>query len=192
MNTWLDQNRVHLSLALLLLLVAGLALWQSRRPDPAPLTIAVPTVQPTPFSSEIKVYVSGGVAAPGVYPVSRDARVEDAVRAAGGASLEADLTRINLAARLQDEQHVHVPNAQEPAPPMTFANPTGAPAGRLDLNTASAKDLEALPGIGTVTAGKIIAYRQDKGLFRSVEQLLSEKLVTSSVYGRIKDLLTVR
>ncbi len=104
----------------------------------------------------------------------------DAVIAAGGTAAEADVEQINLAARLSDGERIYVPKKGE-APPALAASPApaggatkagGAPAGPVDLNTATAEQLEALPGVGPATSKAILAYRSSHGRFRSVTELL--------------------
>lgn len=134
-------------------------------------------------SAEINVYVSGAVRAPGVYRLAGSDRAQTAVEAAGGPSDGADMDKVNLAARLKDGDHVHVPKAGEPA---------AAVGRRLSLNTASEKDLDALPGIGTVRARNIMGSREKDGPFRDSFDLVTRKLVPLSVYQQIKDLVGVQ
>lgn len=145
---------------------------------PAPATPAVSAPATPPVT--VTVHVAGQVAHPGVYAVPAGGRVADAVIAAGGAAAEADVEQINLAARLSDGERIYVPKKGEPAPP-AFAGPApaggatkggGAPAGPVDLNTATAEQLEALPGVGPATSKAILAYRSSHGRFRSVTELL--------------------
>ena len=126
-----------------------------------------PTVAPTSAASDasvVVVHVSGAVADPGVVPVSTDARVADVVRLAGGVTSDADLTALNLAASVRDGDHVVVPRLGETSP-----SPAG---GGIDLNRASASELESLPGVGPVLAGRIVAFRDEHGRFSEVEDLL--------------------
>ena len=124
--------------------------------------------------------MAGQVANPGVYAVPAGGRVADAVIAAGGTAAEADVEQINLAARLSDGERIYVPKKGEAAPavaaspaPAGGATKAGAaPAGPVDLNTATAEQLEALPGVGPATSKAILAYRSSHGRFRSVTELL--------------------
>ncbi len=127
----------------------------------------------------VTVHVAGHVAHPGVYAVPAGARVADAVVAAGGAAGDADLEQLNLAARLSDGERVYVPAKGEAAPAVVASPATagpaskgGAPAGPVDLNSATAEQLEALPGVGPATSKAILTYRASHGRFRSVTELL--------------------
>lgn len=172
-----------LVLALLFLLGIGLTLLKMPRQE-GPLEI----IQPTPSApKEIRVYVSGAVSRAGVYSLREGQRVEDALAAAGGAAPQADVSRLNLAARVRDEMQIYVPLPGE-APPSAIQ----AADSRIDINTAPAALLESLPGVGPVTAQKIIAHRQKNGLFKRVEELTEAKLVGASTFEKIKDLITVR
>ena len=128
------------------------------------------------------VHVAGQVGSPGVYAVPAGGRVADAVVAAGGTSPEADVEQLNLAARVSDGERIYVPRQGEsvpavagPAAPATglgTATKGGSPTGLVDLNTATAEQLEALPGVGPATSKAILAYRASHGRFRSVTELL--------------------
>ena len=132
------------------------------------------------------VHVAGQVTSPGIYAVPAGGRVADAVVAAGGTSAEADLEQLNLAARVSDGERIFVPKKGEPVPPVVGSvppaggagagagagGPKGAPASPLDLNTATAEQLEALPGVGPATSKAILTYRANHGRFRSVTELL--------------------
>jgi competence protein ComEA len=119
-------------------------------------------------AAEHLVHVAGAVRRPGVYRVPEGARVQTAVRKAGGPTADADLTLLNLAAPLQDGQQVVVP-ARAPAGAVG-AVPTAA-AGPVSLSAASAEQLEALDGIGPALAARIIEWRTAHGGFAAVDQL---------------------
>ena len=155
------------------------------------------SVGPTPASvpSVVRVHVTGAVRKPGVYVLGSSDRVVDAVRAAGGAASNADLESINLAQTLLDTEQIYVPrrglptSRRKPAPrlrpkrlaPSTIPSAGSAPGGtspstlpsRVNINTATAAQLDALPGVGPTTAKAIISYRQSKGPFAKVEDLLN-------------------
>ncbi len=176
--------RVLLPAALLaFLLVAAVILLLIRSASPTPVQIFIPNAADAPI--ELKVDVSGSVQSPGVYQLGLNDRVEDAVRAAGGPTINADLSRINLAARLRDGDQVFVPTASQSIP----ANAAGAP--RLNINTATQKDLEALPGIGAVRAKQVIDSRTSAGLFLDTIELVSRQILTLSVYEQVKGLVSV-
>jgi competence protein ComEA len=118
------------------------------------------------------VHVAGAVQRPGVYRVRDGERILDAVRRAGGARRGADLNGINLAAKVADGQQVVVPRRGVAAvAPDAGSGAAGAPAQPVSLNTATAEQLDTLDGVGPATAAKILAYRQQHGGFRSVDDL---------------------
>lgn len=125
-------------------------------------------------SEEAVVHVSGAVVRPGLVRLPPGARVADAVEAAGGAQADADLDRLNLAARVADGERVHVPRRGEAATVEPVAGGGGpqSSTGPLDLNTATAEQLDTLPGVGPTTARAIVEFRTRHGRFRSVTQLL--------------------
>jgi competence protein ComEA len=139
--------------------------------------------------AELIVYVTGAVAAPDVYRLPAGARVKDAVLAAGGLRDDAAAERLNLAAALDDAQHIHVPARAEGGPAAEVAG-GGDGDGRLDLNRASESDLEELPGVGTVLAERIVARREEQGPFASVEDLRDVAGVGPRLFEQIAPLLT--
>lgn len=141
----------------------------------------------------VVVYVSGQVASTGVLTLEAGARVVDAVEGAGGMTGEADTSALNLARVLVDGEHVYVPALGEAAPPDVLGGGPGTPAtgGTLiQLNLATASDLESLPGIGPSTAAKIIAWREQNGAFTSVEELLEISGIGPAKFEAIKDLVS--
>jgi len=198
----LERGRNWLSgILIVAALGAGLALAYPlvQRPAAPPVQLVATPIPPTPPPSEVYVHVTGAVLQPGLYTFPAGSRVGDAVAAAGAAD-DADLDALNLAARLVDGQRLAVPRRSEAAPASASApRPTAAralatprPAGtKLNLNTATAAELDALPGIGPALARRIIDYRERHGPFRSVQQLRDARLLPAATYERIRDLVTV-
>ncbi|MCL4534241.1 MAG: helix-hairpin-helix domain-containing protein [Bacteroidetes bacterium] len=182
-----DRTRIVLSLALVALVAAGAVAWLDRRSEAHPLAVTTPTVVPTAEAS-IKVYVSGAVGVPGVLEMRPGQRVEDALSLAGGPLPDAELDGLNLAARVRDEQHINVPRQGERPPTASEA----AAGGKLDLNTATLAELDRLPGVGPVTAEKIMSYRREKGRFQRVDELLEAKLLNQRTFEAVKGLVTVQ
>jgi competence protein ComEA len=176
------------------LLGAGLLWLVASPPRGEPVYLSPPSA-PGPIS----VHVTGAVHTPGLYSLPPDARVSAAIEAAGGFQAEARVEAVNLAARLIDGEQIRVP--ARPATPSAAetdrALPPGSPAvlenqpGLIDLNTAGAAELERLPGVGPVTAAKIVAYREAQGPFTSIDQIQRVSGIGPASYEALKDLVTV-
>jgi competence protein ComEA len=146
---------------------------ESRERPPASLV-----AEATP-KRKLVVHVVGAVRRPGLYRLEDGSRVDDAIDRAGGARSKAALELVNLAAPVADGQQVLVPARARPASAAgqgtaAAGAPTaaaGAPGGRVHLNSATLEQLDALPGVGPVTAQKILDYRTQKGAFSSVDEL---------------------
>ena len=150
------------------------------------------TSAPSGASERVAVHVAGRVRHPGLVRLPAGSRVQDAIRAAGGASPGADLDAINLARKLTDGEQVLVPGPGDPAPqpvPGAITAP-GAPAAPFDLNTATVEQLDTLPGVGEVTAGRIVAYRTAHP-FTAVDELLEVPGIGQRRFDQLKDLVTV-
>jgi competence protein ComEA len=119
--------------------------------------------------------------------------MRDALNAAGGASGEADLNQVNLAQVLHDGDHVYVPKIGEvPTPALVGVDSTEAAlSGPLNINTATAEQLEALPGIGPAIAKRIVDYRDAHGPFANIEAIQNVSGIGPAIFGQIKDLITV-
>jgi competence protein ComEA len=133
----------------------------------------------------VYVHVAGAVAAPGLYRLSAASRVVDAVAAAGGFASDADRTAVNLARPVVDGEQVVVP--VEGAAPA----PDAAGDGRIDLNTATAAELDELPRIGEAMAQRIIQWREANGRFTSVEDLLAVPGIGDKMLETLRPLVTV-
>lgn len=187
-------------------------------PEEEPTTVAgpLPTVEKTEVSLENTaeekpeapwvVYLTGAVAKPGVYEIHPDSRVFELVEKAGGLTSRADTLRINLAMKLQDGFHVHVPTREESEhqegiplsgssepesmadpPSFTFQASAGTGAGeRIDINRASSEELQTLPGIGPRTAASIIQYRSEHGCFSCPEELIRVKGIGEKKLEKLK------
>ena len=135
----------------------------SEAPPPARLQVEAAGAQ-----QKLLVHVVGAVRRPGLYRVPPESRIADAVRRAGGAAPSADLALINLAAPVADGTQVVVPSR---APANASGAGTGPAPGPVHLNTATVEELDELPGVGPVTAQKIVDYREKHGAFASVDEL---------------------
>lgn len=166
-----------------LTLIAAFGAWRAVRPvagdpvvevvDPGvELSGSVPGGQPEPAPAQpatVTVHVTGPVAHPGIVTLPAGARVGDAVQAAGGLAFGADPGAVNLARPLADGEQLDL---AAPAATGASGEAPGAADEKVDLNLASARELDELPGVGPVLAERIIAYRAQNGPFASVEQLL--------------------
>ncbi len=155
-----------------------------------------PTPPPEAGPAPVTVHVTGGVAAAGVRTLPADARVGDAVAAAGGVTEDADLERINLARPLVDGEHVHVPRIGEdprpaPAPDGPSAGAVGGD-GLLDLNRATAAELEALPGIGPTRAAAIVDHRERHGPFATPGDLRAVSGIGEATFQTLAPLVVAR
>jgi len=166
-----DRRRVLAAgvLALLVLVVAGKVLLRPARPVvPPPVRVsAAASHAPAPM---LFVNVVGAVRRPGLYQLKDGARVADAVSRAGGPTPKAQIELVNLAARIADGEQIVVPRRGF-ASPSASASGGAVAAGPVHLNSATLEQLDALPGVGPVTAQKILDYRQQHGAFGSVDEL---------------------
>lgn len=156
-----------------------------------------PSSPPEAAPSEIFVHVAGEVANPGLYRLPTGARVADALEKARPLSA-ADLDAVNLAAPLMDGQKITVPRQGAPGqtagvsrvPPLALGE-QASPGQAININTATAKELEELPGIGPTLAGRIVSYREQKGPFRTKEDIMNVSGIGEGRFSQIKDLITV-
>jgi competence protein ComEA len=210
-----DQRRLLAIAALTAALVLGIVAFVVASADgggtiegPAPLASGdvasgglAPRASPG-STNELVVEIVGAIARPGVYRLPTASRIGDLVTAAGGYGPRVDADHaaleLNLAALLQDGQQVHVPSRDDPPSGGSAGGPGGSAetssggssAGPVHLNTATEAELDALPGIGPVTAGKIIAGRQEQP-FASVDDLRTRKLVGQATFDKIRALVAV-
>ena len=184
-------------------------------------TEAAPPPSSTPPSTtpqpEIVVHVMGAVKSPGVYYLSTDARVHEAIEKAGGKTDQADLHSLNLAAKIRDGEQIHVPQIRQipdvgqnaplpsaargqaiPTSPSSAASPQpsvrrSAPSdgSRININTATFQELQTVRGVGPTMAQRIIEYRQTSGRFATVDDLTNVKGIGAKTLEKIRDSITV-
>jgi competence protein ComEA len=223
MEGWLERHRGYVIVALLAVILPGATLLWLKRPQPTPLILSTPiptptltpvfspTPAPTATPLPVRVYVTGAVQRSDVYLLPAGSIIKDALLAAGGATVDADLERINLAVELYDQQQVYVPYQGEETPPAPIvsgaptaaeaagaaesapdrAGSTGVGPALVNVNTSTVEELETLPGIGPTFAQRIVDYRIEHGAFASVEQLVEVKGIGPATMDKIKDLVTV-
>jgi competence protein ComEA len=166
------------------LLAAGILTLLLAEPRGQPVEL-LPLPTPAPF----RVHVAGAVRSPGVYALPAGSIVSDAIDAAGGTLAGAQLDTLNLAAEVSDGQRVYLPGEGTPLPTEAKA---GIPAdGVVNLNTASATELESLPGIGPTLAGAIVRYREENGEFQSVEELMRVPGIGPSRMTQLRDRIRI-
>lgn len=178
-------TNVALALAAVAALTGGIVLAVDEgSPDGIEVILPSPEAQ---AQAAARVYVSGAVARPGVYAVADGDRLLQVIEAAGGMTRDADVSAVNLAARVEDEDHWHVPVVGEAPKP-------AAPGGteKLDLNTAGIAELTELPGIGEAKARAIVDYRETHGLFTGVEGVLEVSGIGPATLEAIRDLVEAR
>lgn len=200
--SWVDRYRRHILIGLAVVLLTGLVAFFIRQPQAGTVEIILPTATATPevplppseSSARIRVYVCGAVAVEDVYLLPPMSIVKDAILAAGGATEEADLLRINLARELRDQEQVYVPaKGEETILPILNAADGSLSEGahsqprRINLNTAAATELESLPGIGPALSERIIAHRP----YRAVHEIINVPGIGEKTYEKLKDLVTV-
>jgi competence protein ComEA len=160
-------------------------------PPPAfpPPTFATTTAPP----ARAVVHVVGAVRRPGLYRLGQGSRVADAVARAGGATRKADLSLVNLAALVSDGEQVVVPRRGSAVAAggasAGASGPSGIPTGPVHLNGATVDQLDALPGVGPVTAQKIVDYRQKHGAFTSVDELDAVSGIGPARLDQLRDLV---
>jgi competence protein ComEA len=145
--------------------IGGIVAWAKYSPD-QPVEISLSPSQELRY----EICISGAVINPGLYPVGDDESIEDIIQAAGGTTLNADLSRFNL----------YIPEGGEAEQPQ-----------KINLNHAEAWLLQALPGIGETLAQRIIDYRQQNGPFSNIKELVKVEGIGATTYEEIKHLVTV-
>lgn len=180
--------------SLLILLVLALAalggtMYGYSQRDEAVALDAGSTQQESAPRATVTVYVTGAVNKPGVVTLNEGARLADAVNACGGILPTGDSSRVNLAQVLKDGQKISVPEKQAAAKSKAAASNAGAgeESQLVNLNTADARALDSLPGVGPSTAQKIIEYRETEGGFQDISDLKKIKGIGEAKYAKLKD-----
>lgn len=158
-------------------------------PADAPVTQfeAAPEVEPTALPSLV-VYVTGAVAQPGLYALAAHERVGAAVAAAGGMTADADYDAVNMAERITDGQHINIPLISESTPSGASIVQTTEPH-QIAINTATAAELEQLPGVGASMAERIVAYRTQHGPFKTLADLDAVNGIGGALLERLQPLV---
>lgn len=149
------------------------------------------------ISKNVTIYVSGEVNNPGIVTIESDKRLYDAVEKLGGVTQNADLNRINLAIKLNDEEHYIIPKIGEDniiSQDISVNNIDtikNEQTSKININTATIEELDNLPGVGEATANKILNYREENGIFKSIEEVKNVNGIGEKKYIDIKDKICI-
>jgi comEA protein len=194
LSSWFinGQWRRHLLAICAGLTIIGAAVSFFIRPAGSTSKAILPTfASTTSLAQQVVVDVGGAVANPGVYKLHNNSRVIDALRAAGDIVAGADLSQINRAALVRDGDRIYVPRVGESAPATVVAGGGSAASALVNVNTATAEQLDSLPGVGPATAQAIISYRTEHGRFTSVTDLQKVSGIGPAKFAKMKDLVRV-
>ncbi|MFL6142560.1 MAG: ComEA family DNA-binding protein [Labedaea sp.] len=185
-----------LAVAVVAAVTVALSSSSGGREPPPNLPVAAASVEPQPgtrpgAAAPIVVSVVGRVVRPGLVTLPDGARVADALQAAGGPAPGVDVGGLNIARRLSDGEQLYV-GVAAPAEAAVSAAPVPGSAGKVDLNSASVAQLDTLPGVGAVTAQRIVDWRTEHGRFARVDQLREVDGIGPAKFGRLKDQVVVR
>jgi competence protein ComEA len=193
----LSRGEIAGLIVVMVAVLGGAGLWYARSlPKPVTIARAAPgtasqgSVSPSPAVTII-VDVAGEVEQPGVYEFAEGDRVIDAIERAGGQLPKADLSLLNLAAPLTDGTQILVPKAGPPGVVVPGGGTVGSSGGLININSASATELETLSGIGEVLAATIVEYREQNGPFTSVDDLMDVSGIGPATLEEIRDQVTV-
>ena len=152
-------------------------------------------IEPPVKRKEIKIFISGEVNEPNVVTLDSDSILLDAMDKVGGLKETADLNTINLAMKVEDGGHYIVPKKGESE--SQILNDKDKPSdnkllnNKININTSTQEDLDTLPGIGEITAQKIIKYRDENGLFKSIEEIRNVNGIGEKKYEEIRELISI-
>lgn len=144
---------------------------------------------------EVTIFISGEVNKPGVVTINSDKRLADAVNKLGGFTQDADLNKINLAMKIEDEKHYIIPKIGENIETSNDDNnldTKGEENNLVNINEADIKELDSLPGVGEATATKIINHREENGKFKAIEEIKNVNGIGDKKYENIKDMITIK
>jgi len=142
-------------------------------------------------SEPVIVHICGAVVNPGVYELPPGSRIVDAVDKAGGLSVDADESYVNLAAVPNDGEQIFIPTIEESVIMKKTRQETGVSSGKVNINTADKALLCTLPGIGDTRAADIIAYRQEHGNFSTIEDIMQVSGIKEGSFQKIKEMIVV-
>jgi competence protein ComEA len=186
---WRDinfTNSQRRALAVVAIFAVGLSGFLILKPHKAEaITPVVTSIVAPPL---LVVDVQGEVSTPGVYELPINSRVNDAIKAAGGAKPNADLSFINQARLIKDGEQIYIEGKSTPS---TSNHRSSIVSGIININRATAKELDKLPGIGPVIASRIIEYRKTNGFFQSIDDLKKVQGIGASTLEKFKSKIRV-
>lgn len=202
LSSYEKKRIVYIAAAVIFILVCGIIYFgNEKKNEPSYEPVVKSTVCETsfPYTDEgtgnssydesVVVYVTGAVLHPGVYEVGGNMRVSDAIEAAGGFKNNAAADYLNLAAQLSDGEKITVPTKKEAK--ALNKDDDSDESHLVNINTAAKEELMTLPGIGESKADAIIAYRQENGGYRNIEELMQISGIKEGVYSKISEYITV-
>lgn len=202
LSSYEKKRIVYIAAAVIFILVCGIIYFgNEKKNEPSYEPVGKSTVCETsfPYTDEgtgnssydesVVVYVTGAVLHPGVYEVGGNMRVSDAIEAAGGFKNNAAADYLNLAAQLSDGEKITVPTKKEAK--ALNKDDDSDESHLVNINTAAKEELMTLPGIGESKADAIIAYRQENGGYRNIEELMQISGIKEGVYSKISEYITV-
>ncbi|MDD4369638.1 MAG: helix-hairpin-helix domain-containing protein [Anaerostipes sp.] len=145
----------------------------------------------TKKTRRIVVFVCGQVKKPGVYEFDSDERIVAAIKAAGGLTKKAAVESVNQAEEMKDGQQIYIPSVSHKKNAKGDQTPQGTDSGKVNINSASKEELMTLTGIGAAKAEDILSYRQEKGSFQKIQDIMKIQGIKEGVYNKIKDKITV-
>lgn len=202
LSSYEKKRIVYIAAAVIFILVCGIIYFGKEKKDEPSYESALESIvsetsfpytydgtENSSYDEPVVVYVTGAVLHPGVYEVGGNMRVSDAVEAAGGFKSNAAADYLNLAAQLSDGEKITVPTKKE-AKALNKENDSNE-SHLVNINTAAKEELMTLPGIGESKADAIIAYRQENGNYRNIEELMQISGIKEGVYSKISEYITV-
>lgn len=202
LSSYEKKRIVYIAAAAIFILVCGIMYFgKEKKDEPFYVPAGESTVSETSFpytddgtenssyDEPVVVYVTGAVLHPGVYEVGGNMRISDAIEAAGGFKNNAAADYLNLAAQLSDGEKITVPTKKE-AKALNKEDDSDE-SHLVNINTAAKEELMTLPGIGESKADAIIAYRQENGNYRNIEELMKISGIKEGVYSKISEYITV-
>ena len=192
----LEKDKIIIAVAVICVIIFGILYYSRLNVQTVllPQADAPPVIyepeEPGDASAQrhIMVHVTGEVKSPGVYELSAQSRIQDALALAGGPTEDADLNRINLAAFVSDAQQIVVPKVRADGEPEYYIGETENKL--ININTADIRELTALPGIGEVIAGNIVAYRERNGNFKQKSDIKNVTRIGERIFEQIEGLIT--